>query len=218
MFTGIVEALSSVCAITEADGVRRMCIDAPADFAVSVASGDSVSVNGVCLTRVNSAASEALEFDVVQETLFRSNLRALQEGDKVNLERALRFGDRLGGHLTSGHVWSTETCLALERDGENLVAWFSLQSTSAPYVLHKGFVALDGVSLTIARIERHDAVAKFAVSLIPETRQRTRFGELREGDCVNLEVDTQTQAVVDTVRSMLANQPDVISAALLGKS
>ncbi len=197
--------------------MRRMRINAPADFAASVAAGDSVSVNGVCLTRVNSAASEALEFDVVQETLCRSNLGTLQEGDKVNLERALRFGDRLGGHLTSGHVWSTETCLALEREGENRVAWFSLGSTSAPYVLHKGFVALDGISLTVARIERQNAGSKFAVSLVPETRQRTRFGGLCEGDRVNLEIDAQTQAVVDTVARLLASHPDVISAAFAGK-
>ena len=181
-----------------------MTVHASADFASSVAAGDSVSVNGVCLTRVGSASTATLEFDVVQETLARSNLGSLQVGDRVNVERALQFGDRLGGHLVSGHVWSTESCLDIEQHDDNQLVWFSLERASAPYVLHKGFVALDGVSLTVARIDHHAEDPRFAVTLIPETRERTRLGTLSRGDLVNLEVDAQVQAIVDTVRRVLA--------------
>ena len=203
--------MSSVRALKRVGGVRRIAIDAPKGFGTSIAAGDSVAVNGVCLTRVNRDPSDVLEFDVVQETLFRSNLGDLQEGDQVNLERALRFGDRLGGHLVAGHVWSTEVCLSIEEDGESHLLWFSLGATSAPYVLHKGFVALDGVSLTVARIEHKDAGSKFAVALIPETRQRTRLGTIGEGMRVNLEVDSQVQAIVETVKRVLEQSPDLSS-------
>jgi len=207
VFTGIVEVLSPVRSVAENGGVLRLSVGAPSEFALSVAAGDSVAVNGVCLTRVNAAPSETLEFDVVQETCLRSNLGALCAGDQVNLERWLCFGARLGGHLVAGHVWSTETCLAVERDDDNCLAWFSLGPASVPYMLHKGFVALDGVSLTVARIEHGNTGSTFAVSLIPETRQRTRFGALEEGDQVNLEVDAQAQAIVDTVMRVLADMP-----------
>jgi len=218
VFTGIIEALSSVRAVSDAAGVRQLVVEAPFDFATSIAAGDSVSVNGVCLTRVNAASSDSLQFDVVQETLSRSNLGAVQQGDRVNLERALRFGERLGGHLLAGHVWSTETCLAIEQQDENRLVWFSLAAMHVPYVLHKGFVALDGVSLTVARIERGEGGSKFAVTLIPETRQRTRLGEICEGDHVNLEVDAQAQAIVDTVTRVLAEMPENIAGQIASKS
>ena len=195
-----------MCALSDAGGVRRIGIEVTPEYASSVAAGDSVAVNGVCLTRTDISASSVLEFDVVQETLDRSNLGLLAVGDLVNVERALRFGARLGGHIVAGHIWNTVTCLAVEEDEGNRLLWCSLARNSVPYVLHKGFVALDGVSLTVAKLESGDEHSKFAVTLIPETRQRTRLGSVSPGDQVNLEVDGQVQAIVETVERVLAQK------------
>lgn len=216
MFTGIIEALCAVHALAETGGIRRISVRVPESYSSSIDAGDSVAVNGVCLTRTGPARQEMLEFDVVAETLSRSNLGALVEGDHVNLERALRFGDHLGGHLVSGHVWSTTSCLAVEQQGENRMAWFSLDEESTPYVLHKGFVALDGTSLTVAKLAHDEDRAKFAVTLIPETRERTRLGALRQGDRINLEVDGQVQAIVDTVRQVLGQSDSPLGGMFSG--
>ena len=214
MFTGIVEALCPVREVSDAQGRRRISIQLPSELASSVAEGDSVSVNGVCLTLV-ARECPLLHFDVVQETLNRSNLSLLSPADEVNVERSLRYGDRIGGHLLSGHIWSCVPCTRIEWDGDNIDAWFALESDIRPYLLPKGFVALDGVSLTIAAVEHEGESPEFSVSLIPETRRRTRFGSLCAGQVVNLELDAQTQAIVDTVTRLMAERyPGVPSAAL----
>ena len=205
MFTGIVEALCPIRSLRDVQGVRHLSIDVSEDFASTIESGDSVAVNGVCLTRTD-AEPTSLSFQVVGETLECSNLGLLNEGEEVNLERSLKFGDRVGGHLVSGHIWRSIPNLALEKDGSNQLAWFALDEDFAPFVLHKGFVALDGVSLTVARVEKMPPNPRFAVALIPETRQRTRLGVLRPGSRVNLEVDGQVQAIVKTVDRILAER------------
>lgn len=200
MFTGIVEALCPLQGVTDAQGLRRLSVEVSSHIANSVTDGDSVSVNGVCLTLAVKSAN-LLEFDVVRETLERSNLSRLGPGDLVNVERSLRYGDPIGGHLLSGHIWSCIRCTGVEREGENFFAWFALKPDYRPYVLPKGFVALDGVSLTVASVEPDHG--QFGVSLIPETRRRTRFSHLDCQDLVNLELDSQTQAIVDTVERVL---------------
>lgn len=203
MFTGIVDALSPVDALKDIQGIRHISVEVSKDYADSIYSGDSVAVNGVCLTRVGEGP-RLLGFDVVRETLDHSNLGGLRAGDVVNLERSLKFGERMGGHLVAGHIWRAIPCVELRQDEGNLLAWFALYEDFAPYVLHKGFVALDGVSLTVAKVDA--ANQRFAVTLIPETRERTRLGLLKTGDLVNLEVDGQVQAIVETVNRVLAEQ------------
>ena len=205
MFTGIVEALCPILSLKDTQGIRHLSIEVPQDFALSIESGDSVAVNGICLTRTD-AESTSLSFQVVRETLERSNLGQLKEGEEVNLERSLKFGDRVGGHLVSGHIWRSIRCRSVKKDGSNQLAWFALDEDFAPFVLHKGFVALDGVSLTVARVEKMPPNPSFAVALIPETRQRTRLGDLQPGTLVNLEVDGQVQAIVETVNRVLGER------------
>lgn len=203
MFTGIVEAWCPIRSLKDIQGVRCLSIEVAQDFSSSIESGDSVAVNGVCLTRVGQEQN-SLCFEVVRETLDCSNLGLLREGEKVHVERSLRFGGRVGGHLVAGHVWRSIPCVGLQMSDGNQLAWFALDEDFAPYVLHKGFVALDGVSLTVAKVDRRPPDPKFAVTLIPETRERTGLGVLEPGKFVNLEVDGQVQAIVETVNRVLA--------------
>lgn len=159
-----------------------------------------MAVNGCCLT-VAAADGSAARFDLIRETLGTTNLGDLRPGSLVNVERSLHVGDEVGGHLLSGHV--SATVPVVEDCTEPGYRRLTVQIPAAwmRYLSLKGFVALNGASLTIAELNRE--ASTLAVSLIPETLTRTTFGDIHVGDRLNLEVDPQTQAVVDTVRSML---------------
>ena len=166
--------------------------------------GASVAVNGVCLTAARVDA-EQTAFDLIAETRRATNLGALHVGDAVNVERSLRVGDEIGGGVLSGHVAATCEVVEVDRAAGRRFVTATVPRKWMPYVLAKGFVALNGVSLTVADLDRDESTV--SVSLIPETLSRTTFGQVAVGDALNLEVDAQTQAVVDTVHAML---PDVI--------
>lgn len=136
------------------------------------------------------------------ETLAKTNLGLLKEGDCVNIERAARFGDEIGGHVMSGHIMATVPIVEIERDGFNRTVWFALPHELKPYILTKGFVGLDGCSLTIGKVED----SRFNVHLIPETLERTLFGSRKAGDRINIEIDPNTQAIVDTVERLMAQR------------
>jgi riboflavin synthase len=161
----------------------RLVVDATA-LAETPASGDSVAVNGVCLT-VSARIDAELEFDVVPETLARSNLGGLSAGAVVNLESSLRLGDTLDGHLVYGHVDATTVILRVDSEGQGVRLWCATPPNLAPLVCEKGYVALDGISLTVAAVEE----GRFAVALIPETLKRTSLGRKRPGDVLNVEAD-----------------------------
>ncbi len=189
MFTGLVADLGSVASVdATGDGVRLTVSTA---LAGDVASGDSVAVNGVCLTATN-LSDAGFAADVMHETLDRSSLAGLAAGSPVNLELALRAADRLGGHIMQGHVDGVGSVAAVRDDG------FARVVTIAPedpallrYVVSKGSIAVDGVSLTVARIDDE----AFDVSLIPETLERTNLGTAALGQRVNLEVDVLAKYV-----------------------
>jgi riboflavin synthase len=203
MFTGIVQGLCRVVAIVDEPGLRRFTITM-AELADALTTGASVAVNGTCLTATQVADGHAA-FDVIAETVTRTNLGDVKVGDQVNIERSLRFGDEIGGHVLSGHVADVATVARIETGPSQRTLWFDVPPRWMVYLFHKGFVALNGASLTISDIDRpHNRIA---VSLIPETIQRTTFGSVREGDRVNLEVDTQAQAIVTTVERLL-NDPE----------
>jgi riboflavin synthase len=199
MFTGIVQGTATVAEIRDHDGLRTLVLDLPAGRADGLALGASVSVGGVCLTVVAFAGAR-VSFDCIDETLRRTTLGALRVGDRVNIERAARVGDEVGGHTVSGHVQDAVALVAREEREGNLSLRFALSPENARFVLPKGFVAVDGCSLTVGDTEG----GSFSVYLIPETRRVTTLDALRVGDRANLELDAQTVAVVHTVERVLA--------------
>ncbi len=202
MFTGIVQGMGRISAI-DAPGpdFRSHTVELPEHMAENLQIGASVSNNGCCLT-ITEIHGNQVRFDLMAETLAKTNLGALQTGDAVNLERAARFGDEIGGHVMSGHIIATTAITRIDESAHNRTLWFALPETLKPYILTKGFVGLDGCSLTIGDVTEQE----FNVHLIPETLERTLFGTRRVGDIINIEIDPQTQAVVDTVVRVLAQQ------------
>ncbi len=183
MFTGLVQALGTVRAVTDEQGGRRLRVAEPA-IAPALQSGESVAVCGACLTVVAHDA-DAFDFEVGPETLAKTTLGRLATGDRVNLERALRVGDALGGHFVTGHVDCVGTVLTEEVTGEWLTVWFGFPLEFGDLLVGKGSVAVDGVSLTVV-----DAQAdRLSVMLIPHTRAHTTLGTKKPGDAVNLEFD-----------------------------
>ena len=192
MFTGLVEELGELTGRQDGSDVARLTVRGPltgSDAAV----GDSIAVNGVCLTVVEVGGGE-FDVDVIGETLRRSSLGGAAVGDRVNLERAARLGDRLGGHLVQGHVDGTGTVLSRmpptgSREWE--LVRFGMPTRLARYVVEKGSITVDGVSLTVVQA----GINEFSIGLIPTTREVTTLGFRRPGELVNLEVDVVAKYV-----------------------
>jgi len=163
-----------------------------------------VAVNGVCLTVSELLQPDIAAFDLSGETLSVTNLGLLHDGDPVNLERPLQATEENGGHAVSGHVIGTLPIEVLDDRDDNLRVWLQCPPRWLKFIFHKGFVALDGVSLTVSTVELQQG--RFAVNIIPETRARTTFGYKCAGDLVNLEIDSQIQAVVETVERFLESR------------
>ena len=183
MFTGLIEGMGRVREVAPAEGRTRLTLDTPFP-AAELTLGESVAVDGVCLT-VTARTPEGFAVDAVAETLQCTTLGGVCSGDPVNLERALRMGDRLGGHLVQGHVDGTAAVLDVGRAGGDVRLKVELPEVLRPYVAFKGSIALSGVSLTVASIE----TGAFSVALIPETLARTTLGRVGPGSRLNVEVD-----------------------------
>jgi len=185
MFTGIIAHVGRVSSLdSDARGGVTLRLFAPSLIAEGVEPKDSICVNGACLTAVARDA-DSIVFDVVPESLRRTNLGSLRTGDPVNLEASLRVGDRLGGHFVYGHVDATVAIRAKVPEGQGYRVAFPRPPELARFIVEKGYVALDGVSLTVASVSADD----FDVALIPETAARTTLGQKRAGAFVNLEID-----------------------------
>ena len=183
MFTGLVETLGTVTRqAPDGAGGRHFTLAAP--FAADLTLGESVAINGACLTVIEHTPDTFL-VQAGPETLLRTNLAALRDGDRVNLERSLRLGDRLGGHIVQGHVDGIGKIAAREQQGEWETIWFTVPPELATQMVTKGSVAVDGVSLTLV-----DVLAdRFSVALIPHTLAATTLGVKQVGDAVNIETD-----------------------------
>jgi len=201
MFTGIVQSALSVARVERSVEFATFWFEFGPDLLDGLKQGASVAINGTCLT-ARHFNDQQVAFDAIGQTLKVTNLGDLSAGDTVNIERAARFGDEIGGHLLSGHVMGQLTVLAVHDVDENRIVWLERPAQYSKYLLDKGYVALNGCSLTIAEVESD----RFSVHLIPETREVTTFGQVQAGDRINLEVDPQTQAVVDTVERVLAER------------
>jgi riboflavin synthase len=182
VFTGLIGEVGSVAALEQDDEGATLTIDSR--LAASLREGDSIAVNGVCLT-ATAVSDEGFQAQAMIETLRRSSLSALAPGSPVNLELALRACDRLGGHVVQGHVDGTGTVRTVREEGFARVLEIEADPRLARYLVEKGSVAVDGVSLTVSALDD----GGFSVSLIPETLERTSLGAIREGALVNIEVD-----------------------------
>ena len=179
MFTGIVEEVG----VVRSSGQGRLVV-AARKVMPTLEIGGSISVNGACLT-VTTLGTDEFTVDVVPETLRRTNLGGLKSGDPVNLERPLRADGRMDGHIVQGHVDGTGRIREISRDGPALSVWMDTPERLARYVVDKGFIAVDGVSLTVVHCDE----AGFSVTVIPHTREHTIFGSRSVGDAVNIEID-----------------------------
>jgi riboflavin synthase alpha subunit len=184
MFTGLVESLGTIVAVTAAPAGLRLHVGA--DIAAAAVLGESVAINGVCLTVVE-AQGERLVFDVSPETARITTLGALAAGTLVNLERSMKADARVGGHFVQGHVDATGTIADVRQEGDSYRLTVGAPAALMPLIVAKGSIAVDGVSLTVASID--DARDRFDVQLIPFTWGHTRFHAARTGDAVNLECD-----------------------------
>ena len=189
MFTGIIEAVGLAARVEPLEGGRRLRIACP--FAAELGVDESVAVNGVCLT-VTAQDAEAFEAVAVEETLAKTSLGDLAEGDGVNLERALRLGDRLDGHLVQGHVDATGTVESVEALADSHLVRVRYPEAFAPYLIPAGSVTLDGISLTVARLEDE----ALTVAIIPHTWAHTTVGAWTPGRRVNVELDLVGKYVV----------------------
>ena len=199
MFTDIVQGLANVHSIEKGEAVWTFAIDLP--NTVGLERGASVAVNGVCLTATEMDGDRVL-FDVINETLERTNLSSVQVGDDVNVERSLKMGDELGGHLLSGHIMGLGQLTRRTEVGEGVDFTVEAPASMMNYIHEKGYIGLNGASLTIGTVEGN----RFHIHLIPETLRLTTFGTLQEGEQVNIEIDAMTQTIVATVERIMKQE------------
>ncbi|MBK7615943.1 MAG: riboflavin synthase subunit alpha [Burkholderiales bacterium] len=201
MFTGIVQGVATVARITDRPGLRSFTLQFPPGFAQDLAIGASVASDGVCLTVTRLHGGDAADFDVMLQSLNLTTLGRLKEGNRINVERAARDGAEIGGHPLSGHVDFTATVASIRQPENNHVIRIAVPVPWMRYVFAKGYIAINGASLTVAEANRTEGW--FEVWLIPETLRMTTFGAKQVGDALNIEIERATQVFVDTVRDAL---------------
>jgi riboflavin synthase len=215
MFTGIVQGLATVGALSQRPGLRSFSLHFPPGFGQGLAVGASVSVDGTCLTVTELLGTDAARFDVMQQSLALTTLSELADGGRVNVERAARDGAEIGGHPLSGHVDCCGTLVQVRRPENNHVLRIALPAPWMRYVFAKGYIAVNGASLTVAEAQRErDGSGWFEVWLIPETLRMTSFGAKAEGARLNIEIERQTQVFVDTVRAAIEERLGALQPAL----
>ena len=193
MFTGIVAGTAEITRIIEKKEIRSFSIDL-GPYLENLTVGASVSIDGVSLTVV-TINGDIVDFDVIDETLRRTTMSMKEEGDNVNIERSLKFGDELGGHILSGHIMTKARILEIEEKGEGVDIIIEIPEDVNPYIMEKGYIAIDGISLTIGSVSNNS----FELHIIPETLRVTTIGQKDVGEFVNLEIDSQTQSIVQTI-------------------
>lgn len=204
MFTGIVQGVARVESIEARAGLHTLHLKFPQGFDAELAIGASVSCDGVCLTVTERPAPDVASFDVMAQTLSLTTLGGLMVGSGLNVERAAKEGVEIGGHPLSGHVDVSARIAAIRKPDNNHVIRFALPAPWMRYVFAKGYIGVNGCSLTVAEAHRErDGSGWFEVWLIPETLRMTTFGAKDVGDAIHIEIERSTQVVVDTVRDAL---------------
>jgi riboflavin synthase len=212
MFTGIIQGVAHVQAVQERPGLRSFRLGFPPGFAEGLAVGASVACDGVCLTVTALHGPDAADFDMMQQSLALTTLAGLGVGERINVERAARDGAEIGGHPLSGHVDFQATVAQIRTPENNRVLRIAVPPRFVRYVFAKGYIALNGASLTVAEADRREAW--FEVWLIPETLRMTTFGDKRVGDTLNVEIERATQVLVDTMRDALEERLGPLLPAL----
>lgn len=198
MFTGIVTGKGQIQKIILNEEYITLLIRAPKGFSKNLSKGASVAVNGVCLT-VKKGKTDNLEFDVIQETLDKTNLKNITRLSRVNLERSMTAKTEIGGHLVSGHIHGTGEVLKIIDRKETKDLQIKIPSSLREYIFYKGYVALNGCSLTIGKVLK----SSFYIHLIPETVSITTFKDIKKGDSINIEVEQTTINTVETVKRVM---------------
>ena len=196
MFTGIVQGKGEIVSIESGNEITTLHIRVPSTEGLQI--GASISIDGVCLT-ATAFTDEIVSFDVIPETLEKTTLGQLEQGHHVNVERSLRYGDEVGGHLLSGHIIGRGLVSKSERVGDGAQYSIIAPPDVRKYIVSKGYVGIDGISLTIGEVSEDH----FDLHLIPETLRLTTIGDKQVGDAVNLEIDSTTMMVVETVERMM---------------
>lgn len=202
MFTGIVQSLAEVFSVKNENSLSRIGILVDNEFAMDLNLGASIAINGVCLTvvlyRQHAESKVVIFFDVINESLRVTNLSDVKAGCLVNFERSLKVGDEIGGHHVSGHIHDAAIIKKIEKTSTNCSISFEMKSDYIKYIFNKGFVAINGISLTVGDVSNN----VFTVHLIPETVNRTNLGICEIGQKVNIECDQQTITIVNTIERM----------------
>ena len=196
VFSGIVHSTGTITQASKSTDSLTLEIESSSEFVADLQIGASVCVDGVCLT-VTSVNDTLISFDLIIETLRSTTFDTVKISDQVNLERSIKFGDEIGGHILSGHVSDTISIDKISKTDENYVLTFKTSSDIVKYIFPKGYVAINGVSLTVGDVFREDNL--FDVYLIPETLRRTNLSNKLVGDLVNVEIESQTRNTVDTI-------------------
>lgn len=201
MFTGIVQSVATLEDVQDHQGIRTFVIHFEPGFCDELEIGASVAVDGVCLTVTELLSNVRIKFDVMLQSLNITTLSQYQAGDRVNVERAAKDGAEIGGHPLSGHVDFNTEVLDVRQVEDNYCIRFALPDAWKRYIFPKGYIALNGASLTLAEVDKQQGW--FEVWLIPETRRMTTFEDKQAGSLINVEIERSTQVVVDTVRDTL---------------
>ena len=215
MFTGIVQGIAQVARITDKEGLRSFTLDFPDGFCRDLEIGASVACDGVCLTVTALDGDHRADFDVMLQSLNLTTLGQLGVGGRLNVERAAKEGAEIGGHPLSGHVDFMATVASIRRPANNHVIRIAVPAPWMRYIFPKGYIAVNGASLTVAEAGRNaDGSGWFEVWLIPETLRMTTFADKGEGAPVHIEIERQTQVMVDTIRDAVAEKIGALMPAL----
>ena len=198
MFSGIVQTVGKIESIKDKNHIKTIRIETHGDYLEDIAIGQSVSVDGVCLSLVKKN-NEYCEFEAVEETINRTTLGSYKQGTKVNLEKSLKFGDTVGGHFVSGHIHTRGRIVEVELIGESKNILVEIEEKWIKYLTEKGYISVNGASITIGKVSKNT----FYIHLIPETLKTTNLDELIYDNYVNLEFDQTTIAIVDTTERLI---------------
>ncbi|MFL2941923.1 MAG: riboflavin synthase subunit alpha [Candidatus Poseidoniales archaeon] len=196
VFSGIVHSTGTITKVSKSKDSLALEVESSSEFLADLQIGASVCLDGVCLT-VTSVNDMRMSFDLIIETLRSTTFDTVKTSDEVNLERSIKFGDEIGGHILSGHVSDTISINKISKTDENYILSFKTSPDIVKYIFPKGYVAINGVSLTVGDVSRKDNL--FNVYLIPETLRRTNLSNKLVGDLVNVEIESQTRNTVDTI-------------------